>query len=157
LVLVNGPNFRDPDLWKPFTPSDTILRTLFAPLRRAADSVYFCPTDPEKPVLFEYTWRDLRIIAGYRNRAGRSLIAVELDPRAWTCDAMRDSDWDVHWFLLEDQPLLLGVSLELLDAGDYDADGKSEVLFWHANDEDEGYTLFTADFRKRIDRWWTKH
>src|SRR5206468_12733413 len=92
------------------------------------------PEDPEKAVLFDYTWRDLTIITGYRNRVGRTIVAVELDPRAWTCDGMRDPEWDVHWFLLDDPPALLGRSFELVDAGDYDGDGKSEILFWHSGE-----------------------
>ncbi len=157
LVLVNGANFRDPEVWKPFAPSASLREILFPAFRRAADSVYFCPKDPEKAVLFEYTWRDLKIVTGYRNRIGRTVIAVELDPRAWTCDSMRDPDWDMHWFLLDEPPVLLGRSLELVDAGDYDADGKSEILFWHSGDDEDGYTLFAADFKKRIDRWWNYH
>ncbi len=157
LVLVSGATFRDPEGWKRFAPSASLRQTLFPTFRRAADSVYTCPEDPEKAVLFDYTWRDLTIITGYRNRVGRTIVAVELDPRAWTCDGMRDPEWDVHWFLLDDPPALLGRSFELVDAGDYDGDGKSEILFWHSGDNEDGYTLFYDQFRKRADYWWNYH
>jgi len=157
LVLVNGDNFRDPDAWKPFTPSAGVRQIVFPAFHRAVDSVYNCPKDPEKAVLFDYTWSDLKIVAGYRDRVGRTIVAVELDPRAWTCDALRDPIWDMHWFRFVDQPVLFGRSLELVDAGDYDADGKSELLFWHSGYDEDGYTLFSPDFTKRVDYWWSYH
>jgi hypothetical protein len=157
LVLVSGRSVRDPDEWKHFVPSPSLRKALFPRFRQVADTVYTCPTDSEKAVLFEYTWRNLKIVTGYRDRTGRTIVAVELDPRAWTCEFMRDPEWDVHWFLLGDQPVLLGRSLELVDVEDYDADGKSELLFWYSGHNEDGYTLFAADFQKRIDRWWHYH
>ncbi len=53
--------------------------------------------------------------------------------------------------------LYLGSQLELVDAGDYDGDGQSEVLFWHSAYNEDGYTLFYDQFRKRLDYWWTYH
>lgn len=48
--------------------------------------------------------------------------------------------------------------LELLDAGDYDDDGKSKVIFFLTQPEDtDGYVLFYDDFKKQVENTWTYH
>ncbi len=46
----------------------------------------------------------------------------------------------------------LGSNLELVDAGDFDGDGTSEVLFRYSAYDEDGYTLFTDGLTKRTDR-----
>ena len=157
LVLVSGGSFEDPEVWRSYAPDSTLRRSLFPAFRRSEDSVYFCPKDPEKAVRFDFTWRDLRIVAGYRNRARLMLLAVELDPRGGECDYMAEAAWDLHWFLLGDEPVLVGRSLELVDAGDFDGDGRSELLFWHSGYNEDGYTLYYDGLRKHVDYWWSYH
>jgi len=45
----------------------------------------------------------------------------------------------------------------LLDVGDYDKDGKSEVLFWSSGYNEDGYVLYYDDFRKKVPFKWHYH
>jgi len=56
----------------------------------------------------------------------------------------------------------LGLQWEFVDAGDYDADGKSEVIFYVAEGKDidiatEGYVLFYDSFRGNVRFAWENH
>jgi hypothetical protein len=52
----------------------------------------------------------------------------------------------------------IGAFMSLLDAGDYDDDGRSEVIFMIEQPEDtEGFVLFDADMHKRASLLWTYH
>ena len=53
----------------------------------------------------------------------------------------------------DDDPL----SLTLLDAGDYDGDGKSEVVFFLSGYNEDGYALFYDSFRKFVFHTWSYH
>jgi hypothetical protein len=46
---------------------------------------------------------------------------------------------------------------ELVDAGDYDAGGWSEVVFWHSGYDEDGYSLLYRQFHERTDFFWIYH
>lgn len=48
--------------------------------------------------------------------------------------------------------------MSLLDAGDYDSDGKSEVVFLLSQGENtDGFVLFDASFEKQVSALWHSH
>jgi hypothetical protein len=48
--------------------------------------------------------------------------------------------------------------MSLLDAGDYDDDGRSELIFFLSQPEQtDGFILFDADLRKQASLLWTYH
>jgi hypothetical protein len=52
----------------------------------------------------------------------------------------------------------IGSFMSLLDAGDYDNEGRSEVIFILEQPEDtEGFVLFDADMHKAASLLWTYH
>jgi hypothetical protein len=51
----------------------------------------------------------------------------------------------------------LGADLTLVDAGDYDADGVSELLFWQTKYNEDGYVLFDSSFDARCEYRWSYH
>lgn len=157
LVVVRPANARDPEVWKPFVPASSMRDSLLPVFRRVVDRAVVCPGNPERSVRFDYGARDLKVVRAYRNRNGRTIVAIELDERRYGCDGPPGDDWATHWFLLNDAPRLLGVGLDLVDAGDYDGDGASELLFWHSGYNEDGYTLFAKSFSQRTDRWWSYH
>ena len=157
LVLVSMPNFRDPQRWRPFRPDTSGRQVMFSRFRAAVDSVLVCPGDTGKPEVWEYRASDLVFDKSYKDARGRGLLALRLDPAANTCVGASGAEWSAHWFFAGTDTLYLGSELEVVDAGDYDADGYSEVLFWHRGHAEDGYTLFYDQFRKRVDYWWTYH
>jgi hypothetical protein len=156
-VLVTPANFRDPDKWTAFSPAASVRDRLFREFKKVAGSADRCPKDPEKSIPFAYTAANVVVDAAYRDRAGRVLIALQLDARLNSCDGLPGDEWSAHWFLLDNGIHVLGVSLELVDAGDYDADGKSEVLFWSSGYNEDGYVLFYDGFARHEDFFWSYH
>lgn len=53
-----------------------------------------------------------------------------------------------------DRPSSPWLQLDLLDAGDYDRDGKSEVLFWITSETHDGYALFSEGFGRVSVFYW---
>jgi hypothetical protein len=47
--------------------------------------------------------------------------------------------------------------MDLLDAGDYDGDGRSEVLFWSSGEDVDGYVLMYDGFTKSAEFKWSYH
>lgn len=47
--------------------------------------------------------------------------------------------------------------ITLIDAGDYDSNGKSEVIFWTSRYDGDGYVMFYNDFTSMIDFTWCYH
>ena len=74
-------------------------------------------------------------------------------------DTLRGADKSTHHILLKSRhPESFGnLSLSLVDAGDYDADGKSELIFFLSGYNEDGYALFYDSNRKSV-RWtWSYH
>jgi hypothetical protein len=59
--------------------------------------------------------------------------------------------------LVGDDTRYLGQDLTLVDAGDYDGDGASELLFWYSGYDEDGYTLVYDGGRKSVDYHWNYH
>ena len=106
---------------------------------------------------FAYDASDLVFSSSYQDRIGRKLVVVGRDPGRYTCDGPPEPAWATHSFILQDDVQYLGRDLSLVDAGDYDADGPSEVLFWYSGYNDDGYTLFYDGLRKHVDYHWNYH
>jgi hypothetical protein len=160
LIVVSATNFQDPEGWKPFSHGRSVLDTLLPAFRAAVGSISVCPGDAEnfdnaRP--FRFTARDLRIVHAYRNRVGRSVVGIEFADTEQLCQDPTTHSYSTHWFLLSGGPVLLGAGLQLVDAGDYDGDGESEVVFAYSGYNRDGYTLFTDAFRKRAEVRWSYH
>lgn len=67
------------------------------------------------------------------------------------CDPVMDPAWVPKRFLVDREIRHIGNQLFLIDAGDYDRDGKSEVIFWPSGYNEDGYTLSYYDFDDRVD------
>jgi hypothetical protein len=64
------------------------------------------------------------------------------------------------WFLVSENRTVrrIGSFMSLLDAGDYDNDGKSEVVFFVSQCEDtDGFVLFDASFEHQTSYLWSYH
>ena len=157
LVLVSEPNVADPDYWKPFALSESILERVFPEFLAQLTEAEGCQSDDAvagEPVV--YGRADMRPRRSYRDRHGRILAAVQLDELRHGCD-IADAEWTMHWFLIQDTVQFLGKALTLVDAGDYDADGESEVIFWFSGYNRDGYTLFYDGLQRRVDFLWNYH
>jgi hypothetical protein len=157
LVAVTSGTVRDPEGWKPFHPAPDLIERLLPAFTGIVKGVTVCRAGTEMRIPFRYTARDLRVAGAYQSQTGRRIVGVALDSKANTCNGVRDVEWQNHWFALDGPPRLLGTSLTLVDAGDYDGDGHSELLFWHTGYNEDGYTLLSDSLRKRADLGWHYH
>jgi hypothetical protein len=153
LVVSSRSDVRDPDRWKPFRASQSLCDRLFHEFRAEAGDAS-CGDGRGNVVEVPYHAEDLRVASAYRDRAGRLLVAVVL-PFEERCDGPWEGPWKARWFLLTgDRSRYVGSNLELVDFGDYDEDGSSEILFWYRAYDEDGYTLLHDGLEKRTDHHW---
>lgn len=158
LVLVTGGHFHDPQSWKRVRPHSSVRSELFRAFAAARGTAYSCSGAlGTEPTAWSYSSSDLIVTAEYKDNAGRLLVGLTLDPKHRTCDGPPDVLDATHWFAVGDTVRYLGVGFSLVDAGDYDGDGRSEVLFWYSAYNKDGYTLFYDGLQKQVDFRWTYH
>jgi hypothetical protein len=133
---------------------------VFAEFSSHAGRQLSCPVDAEKAVDFRYTVRNVVQLTCYADVGGRRLVAVSLDPNQNGGDGPSESAWWPNWFMVHPDgqaPVFLGNGLWLVDAGDYDRDGQSELIFWFSGYNRDGYVLFAGDSGRRVDYLWNYH
>lgn len=164
LVVLAAPAFADPQGWTAMNPEEADLRRLWRPFVDAAGNASTCSTDPEddKTVPWDYQFQHLRVFQAYTaKQTGAQLIGLHLDPAMNNCDGARARAWSTFWFYVDRKsrvkPLEFlsrnsaagrGHVAKVLDWGDYDADGQSEVVFWLESSNEDGYVLFYDEFTK---------
>ena len=152
LVAVSRPNYADPDHWKPFHPPPELGTQAHAAFRKAIP-VLRCE-DLEVP----YADDDIVLLdKGYRSDGGDSLLALRATPSNDRCESNEDA-WDSAWFLLAHGIFhFVGAGLTLLDAGDYDGDGISEIVFQTSGYNRDGYVLYHPGKKTKVEFGWSYH
>ncbi len=153
LVVNSRPNADDPDRWKPFVVGRGYVELLFDAYFRALGEIPVCFNRPESHA---FTADDLELVKAYRDVAGRQLVSLRLRSGGEGCEADPTVQLIV-WFAITESVHHIGNNLELIDAGDYDGDGKSEIVFWHASYNRDGYSLLLDDLSRRVDFIWSYH
>lgn len=92
----------------------------------------------------------------YKDRNGRQLFTLKLKDRADACDGP-DDDLYPQSFVISNGIKYIGAGLTLVDAGDYDLDGHSELVFWYSGYNKDGYVLFSPDLIREADYLWNYH
>ena len=110
-----------------------------------------------------YANNEVRTVQSYRSRNGARIVSLVMAPKRNSLCEYGDeevADPLVHTVGLETsgKTVFLGTAMTLLDAGDYDGDGHSELIFWRsAGDNDESYVLVADGFRTRVEFAWSCH
>jgi len=63
--------------------------------------------------------------------------------------------YNYWYYVTKSEFRFIGTNLELVDAGDYDNNGQSEVLFWKSDYNRDGYVLFYDGFKKSVVKSWS--
>lgn len=141
LVLVSAPNAADPDAWqRADIRSDQVPQSL-ASFRAALAK--------ENPKL-QFADNDVELLKAYRSRGGLLLFALVLAHLAPSPDEVPGPEWTPHWFVADASGAIrfLGSEMMLIDAGDYDGDGHSELIFTKAGYDYDGYLLLWDDLHR---------
>ena len=99
---------------------------------------------------FPYHDEDVKLVKAYASKGG--WVAAQLHLEAIDCkDVEAGFDIDDPWFVVDakNSVTYLDSGMWLADAGDYDNDGRSELVFSLYGDNRGGYELFYDDFKKR--------
>jgi len=150
LIANSEPYFTDPDLWKPFKPPADLITALRSQFRKSFRTLCrLNANDESKLEKFIYQDDDVRLVKAYTSRRG--WIVARLHLEAIDCnDVEAGFDIDDPWFAVDPTKsvILLGSGFELVDAGDYDNDGTSELVFAIKRDNRGGYELSYDNFKR---------
>ena len=124
--------------------------------REHANNPVICPRNSEEAVKFAYGPSDIRVLKNYKDRSGRQLVTLAFKPRNDMCDNP-DDGWNTQTYFLDKTTTYLGANLELVDAGDFGADGSSELLLWLSQYNKDGYLLFSPATGERSEYLWSYH
>lgn len=157
LVVVSKPYYDDPDHWRRTRPPQEIARLVREGFRRQYPHVDRC----EQEQIAERDWKfpdsALVLAAAYASDKNSFLVAVSLNAGDCGWGGQPDDPLDpfVHqWFFVAADRSVrrIGGFEELLDAGDYDNDGSSELIFFSTRSENsDAYDLLYDNFRKKVD------
>lgn len=152
LMVVSQPNFKDPALWKPTPLAPDFLHAVRQQFRRQFPKLCRSAPDETNLVPFPYSDEEVKLAKSYASKAGSKLARLHL--QAIDCDDTEAGfDIDDPWFLIDDKGSVryLDSGMFLVDAGDYDADGKSELVFSIYGDNGGGYRIYYDDFKKNAE------
>jgi hypothetical protein len=161
LVLVSKPFVSDPDGWKHvLKPPDEIATLVRAAFRHDFPQVVRCKEEQVLQRNWKFPDSSLSLPVAYASNKNSFLVEVSLN--AGECgyvDDPNDTLSDPWFFVSADGNVRrIGSFMSLLDAGDYDNDGRSELIFFLSQPEDtDGFVLFDADLHKQGSLLWRYH
>lgn len=160
LVVVSKPNFHDPDGWKRMELSGEIAVLLRTAFRRDYPHVDRCKDEEIVQRNWEFPDSALSFPIIYGSNKHSFLVEARLN--AGDCGYIGEPDQPESepWFFVSSQGSVrrIGSFMTLLDAGDYDNDGRSEVVFLLSQGENtDGFVLFDATFEKPLTFAWHYH
>jgi len=161
LILISEPYFHDPDGWKRLaTAPSNVAGTVRSEFRKEFPHVGRCKD--EEVVQSDWRFPDsaLNLVTVYQSNRHSFLIETDLD--AGDCGYIDDPKDPLSspWFFVSEEGRVhrIGGFMTLLDAGDYDHDGRSEIVFFLSQPEDtDGFILFDASLRELVRFMWHYH
>jgi hypothetical protein len=148
-VTISSPNFKDPESWKPGDISTDVIQVLRERFRKEFPRMSNCKSpDENKAKPWPYRDEDIKIHKSYSSN--RSWVVASVGLGEWHCDGPSSDAFGRQWFAVSPNlnVMFLGGAMWLVDAADYDNDGKSEIVFSIDGYNRGGYKLFYDDFAK---------
>ena len=159
LIAVSQPNFKDPELWKPRVLSPDVLLAAREQFRKKFPKL--CQSGADEVTLKPLPYSDAAVksIKSYAAKTGWKLVQLHLDNAIDCNDVEAGFEIDNPWFVIDSKGSVqyLDSGMFLVDAGDYDGDGKSELVFSIDSDNRGGYRIFYDDFKKKAEFEFTYH
>ena len=148
LVAISQPTISDPEGWKEGPLAPVVLGTLQGAFAAQFNEVSNCANDGgTDPKAMKYKPADIAVAASHVSTAGWVVATAQLTD--YRCDGpSEDTAFAPQTFAIAPDLKVqyLGESLKLVDAGDFDGNGQSELLFAIQRGNTEGYELRFDDF-----------
>jgi hypothetical protein len=168
LVVVSKPNFADPDRWKRTTLPDEVVQQVRAVFQKTFSHVRRCDSSGE-PLAKDSRVLDseIAVLKAYGSKKGSFIVETQLTNHRCVYNMngakLQLLDGDQWYYATPTRDVVfLARDWELIDAGDYDGDGRSEVIFYIAEAEADccvdtiGYVLFYDDFQHSARFAWSE-
>jgi hypothetical protein len=152
LVANSKPYFKNSDSWKPSYPPPPAMRLLRKQFRKKFPKMCRVrPGNESSLETFSYRDSDVKLVKSYSSKRGWFLSRLHLAGAIDCQDTEGGFEMDDPWFVIkpDGSPQFLDSGIWLVDAGDYDNDGNSELIFSIDRENEGGYELFYDDFGKR--------
>ena len=160
LIVISKPYFHDPDGWTRTKLPDEIAVSVRTAFRREYPHVDRCKDEQA----LEHNWKfpDSALSFPTAYASNKHSFVVQASLTAGNCGWVDQPDDPLSepWFFVSGNGAVrrIGSFMKLLDAGDYDNDGKSEVVFLVNRGEDtDGFVLFDANFDQQVSLLWHYH
>lgn len=141
LVVSSIASAKDAEHWKPSSPSNNDLVKVAKYMKENILSAVYSDLNLNAIYLI----RDIN--KSYASKDSVKLISLNLygdyKNHDEDCDEVEDETTDNMWFVIEnDRVGYIGYDMFLIDAGDYDNDGRSEIVFKKEQYNYDAYVLF---------------
>jgi hypothetical protein len=151
LIANSRQYFTDPDRWKPFAASPELTTVLQQAFRQNFPKLCrLSEADNNTLEPLPYRDEDVKLVKSYESKSGWVVARLHLE--AIDCaDVEAGFDIDDPWFVIESNKktvTYLDSGIWLVDAGDYDHDGRSELVFSINRENEGGYEIYYDGFRK---------
>lgn len=150
LVANSKAYFGDPDQWKPFAPSSEVATLLQQAFRKKYPKLCrISQNDQSKLEEFSYRNEEVKVVKAYASHLRGTVARLHLE--AVDCrDTEAGFDIDDPWFFVDAKKRVkyLDSGMWLVDAGDYDNDGRSELIFSINREDEGGYEIWYENFNK---------
>lgn len=152
LVTNSKPFVSDPEVWKRSPLSVEQIFRVRQAFRQHFGKLCQLAGDQTHLKPLEYTDEKLMVVSAYKAKTGWAIARVHLQGAIDCADTEAGFETDDSWFAVDTQMQVrhLGDGIWLVDAGDYDNDGHSELVFSINRDDSGGYELFYDQFKKHV-------
>jgi hypothetical protein len=160
LITVSKPYFHDPDGWKRAELPDETAASVRKAFRSEYPSVARCKDEEVIERNWQFPDSALAFPVVYASNKHSFLVKASLNAGDCGWVDRADDPLSEPWFFVSEAGPVrrIGSFMSLIDAGDYDNDGKSEVVFLLSQGENtDGFVLFDASFEKQTSVLWHYH
>ncbi len=149
LIANREPYFSDPEKWKRAQLPPALIASVRKKFRQMFPKATNC-SNPDESIARPWLYDDqnIQIASVYSSLKRWFVVQTLLGP--YRCDGPQDDSFQDQWFVINpsNEIRFLGKTMWLVDAGDYDHDGRSEIVFSIAGYDLGGYEIFYDDFKK---------
>ncbi|WP_413578600.1 hypothetical protein ACLVWU_08690 [Bdellovibrio sp. HCB290] len=156
-VLTKGKFKGDPEQWKKAKPSTELTESVVSEFKKKFKDAYKCKNPDSKFEKWDYAHSDVKIERSYKSNKDIWLIRAHL--KESNCDGPPPDYFTSVWYLIDSKGSisLLNTGSILVDAGDYDGDGSSELIFQIQRYNRGGYIIYWDNLKKNTEFTFSYH